>query len=338
MKLISRLKRKQSPGLVIAIIIAVILSGWVISGGVTGYGTMVVEIKEVSGFGPAEVAADDATYNSGLIAGWNMPGYWAPAWTNPTGVRMQIQGRTSYLETLKDHDDAYKVVTAADGKVHYEKMSVREVRHQFVVTIVTEGDGTDVAFNTKFVLEIQENDYNMFEKADHTMAYIIEVFTISTDPNPGFVELSPVDSAHFFDTDVVTREPVPAWILDMGYTEYLGESVDVSFELEVTMAQPGHWMTINRVDKKAYFTIGVDVLMFGHWVSAAPFQSPNPTPSWLALLLDDIQAGMLLIGGGIVIVGVFAAVAVVLLWMWRVRFTTKNKKPSSSFTFRTSKD
>lgn len=292
------------------VILAILVANYVISGNTvtTGYGGLTAEIVNVQG----KMESTSVTTNDGLIATWDTDGYWSP-WpfaVNPTGVTMEIQGRANIMGIEEAGAPIKEVIDNGDGTWTQKMWAQSIVKCEFGVRVATSGTGLESAQDTIFTIRLQENQFDLFTKADDVRAYIIETYVIEVTEESTNMKLSPSSAGQYVKLTPLRDSTVPDWILEAGYQQPISQMESATFELRVDFAQPTSFLWSDRAEVSASWVIGVDMLTFGYWEQVGPNKYFDPpTDDWWANLLPVLPA--LILGGTIaaVILVVFVTIS-----------------------------
>jgi len=217
---------------------------------------------------------------------------------DPTGVRAEIQGGVSVLD-YEPRDPVTRTTQNPDGTITSERVEVQIAHCQMGVTIKTYGGGIGAIRDVVFTIRLRENDFSVFTDANATFAYILEVYTKDMPRLTGDIDVVPVSAGYSFPMETVSTEPTPAWLRDAGYTEVLGALKVVEFSITVKSAMPSSLMGLFRTEAMAVYTIGVDVLVAGHWeYTRARDWNATPPQNVFDVLWNGLgQLGQGIVGG-----------------------------------------
>lgn len=315
--MVKKRSRTQNRLIVVAmVIVAVLVSSWVISGDIliTGYGGLTTEIIDVEG--------DGVITNNGLAATVDKVAFYNP-WpltTDPTGVKLEVQGRANILETIVERPTVVDVIDNGDGTFTEKTYEVKITKYSIGITARTEGVGLDTAYGMTFTIKVQENQFDVFSEADDCRAYILEIYTTDVVDDTTLMEGIPASIGYYFPmTSLSIDDDVPSWIREGGYQASLSALESVSFDIVVSHAQPNSWLGGYRTENSMSWDIGIDMLTFGYWEQTGPNRNFTPPPSdktlWDMLImgfLDGLdQMGPLLAMVTIIAVAVVIVVVIV---------------------------
>jgi len=299
----------------------------VLQGGIlTGYGGMTAEIVgandglDLYGW-DTEAFVDVSTGSVAVVDVCQTQG-----WFDPTGVRMEItsrltpiSGATIDLGTIQkpwiDPDTGLE-----DG---HETVQARILPMTMGVTVRTMGFGVHEARGIVFTIEIKENDFNFFESADETVAYIIDVYLINppVTTNVVLMQVSPTVGGASVDGERVGTNPIPDWVdesLGTGKIDYHipdnANAVQVWFTVDY--AQPAlSWPFNTRTEQEASWQVGVDVLVFGYWsvTNDPPAWTPFDFPAMWDAFLADLSAFLGVTGW--LVFGIIIVLVLVIVFM-----------------------
>jgi len=225
-----------------------------------------------------------------------------------TGLRMEL-GQPQFKGTEQTYFNEIKEETS-EG-VLKRTWEVRIAYFDLGCVIRTNGGGSWAIEDVVFWIELAENDFNVFQNADEVKAYILEVVT--TEPaevsDLTLVEVMPSAGGYSFDMEAIGREPLPSWMTDSGYQEFLSDLEIVRIPITVIKAQPYNFIV--RAEQQASFKMEVRALVFGFWEVLSPYDAWVPGDIWAGWFpwLDDLFQGFQLILGGIL--GLIITVAIV---------------------------
>ena len=306
-------------------IVAMLLVGTTIGGNLlTGYGGMTAEIVSVDGSthysGPA-YEFEEKTIIMGTTAQvdpLDPDGIWLAG--DPTGVRMEITSRLQPVEgAIQNLGDVEKIIPATTTEPEITtRVSSRIVPMVLGVTVRTYGVGTDFIRDVTFGLRIMENDFNMFESADETIAYLIDIYLINAVQTnaPTMMELSPSSGSVSIPSDQIGTNPVPSWVTSAGFHVDEQRSAVISY-LSVIKAAPTVPFLSARQENEATWNIGVDVLVFGHWVVEGelppidPIDEPNPIDE----IIEGFSSFLGSLGVSVTIIMVIAVIGLILIFI-----------------------
>ena len=334
-------KNKQKNMIIIGVLVLVVLLvGPAIfqANLLTGYGGMTAEITGITDGSQYYKTADYGFADSVRIMGTTaqcdpqQPYIFA---ADPTGIRMELTSRLQPVDAAAVNLGDVERPIYTDGiETGNERISARIVPMVMGVTVRTFGIGADPIRDIIFTIRIQENDFNMFEGADETIAYMIDVYLIEAikTTSTQLMQLAPSTGGVSVPSDAIGTNPVPLWVTEgsslIDYHIPVTHSEVLSY-LTVTYAQPSWPLFGARTEQEASWNIGVDVLVFGHWVveGELPDFQPQDTPdAWdeLVLALGDMFGA---IGVGLIAIIVIIVLVIIIML---VRIMSKSRSSDSS--------
>lgn len=194
-----------------------------------------------------------------------------------------------------------------------KEWQVSIIEMEMGISVSTSGAGDAIIQDVTFSIELRENPHSVFQTADETRAYIINVYTREMTqfniPLTGMMEVWPTAKGEDFPVDPLSSEPVPQWILDSGYTKELKSFLEVAFAINVVKARPGGaW--IFRAESQAQIAVGVDVLLFGYWEELRPYREYD----LFVTIWEMIQQYLVVVAGFVAMV----ILVVVLPGRWKI--------------------
>lgn len=300
------------------VILAVLVANYVLSADVmtTGYDGLTAEIIGVEGEDPNNNADLVRQTNDGLIATYDAGGYLGVASLigNPTGVKMEIQGRANIMSWEPEGEPITEVFENEDGTFTQKVWKQYIVKCEIGVMVTTTGIGESPALNTIFTVAIQENAFNIFSAPDSTIAYIIEAYVVSVTESTTLMKVSPASGGMYVGLKSLELNPVPSWILEGGYQEPLATRTKASFDLKVDFAQPSTTFGWNRVEQTITWIIGIDMLTFGLWEDTGPNKEFDPPEAdWWETILNTMPVYVII--GVVLVAGVIVLIVVSRFWI-----------------------
>ncbi len=333
-------QNKRNILIVLALVVVVLLVSPAIfqANLLTGYGGMTAEITGITDGSTLYQAEAKMFEENTRIMGTTAQvdplglGLFFP---DPTGVRMELTSRLQPVDAAAVNLGDIERPIMEDGvQVGNERISARIVPMIMGVTVRTYGTGADPIQDIIFSILIKENNFNMFEGADETIAYMIDVYLIEAikTTSSQLMQLNPSTGGVSVPSDAIGINPIPDWVSDgsslIDYHIPVTHSEVLSY-LTVTYAQPSWPLFGTRTEQEASWNIGVDVLVFGHWVVEGdlPDFEPQDGPNvWddLVLALGDIFGAI-----GVGLIAVIVIVVLVIVFML-IRIFNSNRKPDTS--------
>lgn len=321
--------RWTKPLIAVAVILAVVMGSFAITGNefiISGYGGIVSSIIDVD-----HDYSDAKTYNTGLIAGVDPVAYYNPypITSNPTGVRIEIQGKVNLDENKKFLPDVNKTTDNGDGTYTHTMVSASIVTCQMGITFRTEGEGLDQTTAIDYTIKLEENQFDVFSGADDVESYILEVYTRGTAiKNTSLIQVRPASGGYTFPMTPISTGDAPQWIIDAGYQSSVSKLKVVSFEVSLDKATPSNFWGIGRAEVTAVMDIGIDVLVFGYWEETGTnkdWKPPKDDVGFLAGLLLGLADLMDVMGPMVMMITIIAVAIVIVVVIVKFGWMVKKK-------------
>lgn len=187
---------------------------------------------------------------------------------------------------------------------------VQEVTMRFGLTVETYRGGLLQTPMTTYWLKLSQNDYSVFNDADRSKVFFMQVYSYEPGEKVGVIEVDGEDQGFVFDMNSLGAGDIPQWILNSEYSgkydlDTLQYLTDVEIPIVVREAAPTTIAGAIRQESKIDLHIEVRLLLFGQWVRTAPYvpweSADNPDPwQWLWDILGGI-ATLIMLGVGILL-------------------------------------
>jgi len=244
----------------------------------------------------------------------------------PSGLKCEINtapnvGTYEEIDTISKFtiDDAAKTNTS-------ENVAVQKVKGTMGIKISTSFGGLADAYDTKFWIKLQENDFSVFQGVDDSYAAFLEVYTIDPPNIYGDLDVVPSAGGANIPMEPLGEQPqTPEWISRIyGGVENLRI---VEFPIEVLRGHAAFGIP-SRSEAYADYVIGFDVLLFGYWKQTHDYRKWDAgIPDFWGDLIATLASFMWYVAGivlsalaiwklkGRQLILVLAIVWVLVLWM-----------------------
>jgi len=319
-----RKNKYRTPLIIGAIILALILSSSALAGNewiLSGYGGIVPEITGIQYTHPdPAITPQSLIGGGGITASVDPVAYYNPfpITSDPSGVSMTL-GAINIADEQEYLNPVQKVIDNGDGTFTHKTVEVSIVKCTMAIEFRTIPTGLDPIKNVVFVIQLTENQFDIFTAADEVEAFIFDVYTIdAVEESAGNIQLSPSAGGIRLPMYTILTDTAPQWIVDAGYQSHVTQLKTVSFEMTVVSAVPNWEPTfygpvISHVTST--MTVGIDVLMFGYWEQVSDEREYIPTPDDLTLfdVLMENLAVLTDIMGPMVLMVTIIAIAIVIV-------------------------
>ena len=230
----------------------------------------------------------------------------------PCGLRAEIQSVPNVLSQEVIDTVSKSVIDEVAETNTTTTVEIVKAKCNMGIAIATYEGGLATIRDVTFWIELQDNADSIFSSADDRFAYFVDIYLRDTAEEQGSMTVHPSAEGAGFDTDPITEEEVPQWLIDAGYQTSGSKMTHIRFPLEVLTAVPILIPGIPpvREESNTEWDIGFDVILTAKWVHVADYKDFNfpDLPDFWGTLLDAIAQFVWYIAGISVSIVVIAKV------------------------------